>query len=116
MKDSARVSRLQQNARTARLVCLGAADPRPRVSAPLSWDELPHVELADFTVGTMPGRYAEKGDLGAAIDGESFSLEALLELSQRQEAAGQADAPWPPHYEKQAGEPARVRPSKRRKR
>jgi len=85
-----------------------------RVSAPLTWDELPHAELGDFTVATMPGRFARLGDVGAGIDDERGSLDALLELSARHEAEGLGDAPWPPHYAKAAGEPPRVQPSRRR--
>jgi DNA ligase D-like protein (predicted polymerase) len=85
-----------------------------RVSAPLAWDEVPDCDPADFTVATMPARFAERGDLHAGIDGSAGSLDALLELSAIQEAEGQGDAPWPPHYQKQEGEPPRVQPSRRR--
>jgi hypothetical protein len=85
-----------------------------RVSAPLLWSEVPDAELGDFTVKTMPDRYARLGDVGAGIDEAVGSLDALLELSARDEAAGQGDAPWPPNYAKQPGEPPRVQPSKRR--
>ena len=64
----------------------------------------------------MPARFAEIGDPGAGIDEAVGSLEALLELSPQHEAEGQGDAPWPPNYAKQAGEPPRVQPSKARKR
>ena len=84
------------------------------VSAPLMWDEVPDAELGDFTLRTMPARYAKLGDVGAGIDDAIGSLEALLELSARDEAGGQGDAPWPPNYAKQPGEPPRVQPSKRR--
>jgi bifunctional non-homologous end joining protein LigD len=83
-----------------------------RVSAPLDWSELAAAEPADFTLRTMPARFRELGDRHAAIDESARSLERLLELSQRQERAGMGDAPWPPHYAKQAGEPARVAPSR----
>jgi hypothetical protein len=82
-----------------------------RVSAPVTWDELERCELGDFTVRTMPARFKEIGDRHASIDDKPGSLDALLELSVRHEAEGLGDAPWPPHYTKQAGEPARVRPS-----
>ena len=85
-----------------------------RVSAPLAWDEIADCDPADFTLKTMPGRFAEIGDRHAGIDDRACSLESLLELSARQEREGQGDAPWPPHYRKQAGEPARVQPSRRR--
>ena len=85
-----------------------------RVSAPLAWDEIDACELADFTMATMPRRFAERGDPHDAMDAQPCSLDAVLELSARQEREGQGDAPWPPHYRKQAGEPPRVQPSKRR--
>ncbi len=87
--------------------------PTAQVSAPLRWDEVASAELGDFTVFTVPKRYAELGDVGAGIDDEAFSLEPLLELVARQEAEGQGDAPWPPNYVKQPGEPPRVQPSKK---
>ncbi len=85
-----------------------------RVSAPLNWDEIDTCEPADFTLATMPARFAKLGDRHANIDGHPGSLELLLELSARHERDGIGDAPWPPHYKKQTGEPARVQPSKRR--
>jgi bifunctional non-homologous end joining protein LigD len=85
-----------------------------RVSAPIDWDELEGCDPADFTLATMPKRFSERGDPHARIDASPGSLERLLELSARQEKAGLGDAPWPPHYRKQAGEPARVQPSKAR--
>jgi DNA ligase D-like protein (predicted polymerase) len=81
------------------------------VSAPLSWDEVDCCEPGDFTLATMPARFKEVGDRHAGMDQRAGSLERLLELFQRQ---GLGDAPWPPHYKKQAGEPARVRPSRRK--
>ena len=88
--------------------------PDARVSTPLSWDEVPTVEAEAFTLATVPARYAAIGDPGAGIDEAVGSLEALLELSRQHEAEGQGDAPWPPNYAKQAGEPPRVQPSKAR--
>jgi DNA ligase D-like protein (predicted polymerase) len=88
--------------------------PNARVSAPLAWDEVEGCEPGDFTLATMPGRFAELGDRHEGIDDDPGSLEALLELSARHEREGHGDAPWPPHYRKQAGEPPRVQPSKRR--
>jgi DNA ligase D-like protein (predicted polymerase) len=85
-----------------------------RVSAPLTWDEIDVCEPADFTLATMPARYAEVGDRHAGIDQQPCSLERVLELSARQEHDGSGDAPWPPHYQKQQGEPPRVQPSRRR--
>ena len=86
-----------------------------RVSAPLAWDEIEACEPGDFTLATMPARFASIGDRHQAIDEQPGSLDALLELSKRQEADGLGDAPWPPHYRKQAGEEPRVAPSRRRK-
>jgi DNA ligase D-like protein (predicted polymerase) len=85
-----------------------------RVSAPLSWAEIDACELADFTLATMPRRYATLGDPHAGMDAHPCSIETVLELSARQEREGHGDAPWPPHYKKQSGEPPRVQPSKRR--
>jgi hypothetical protein len=85
-----------------------------RVSAPLSWDEVPGCDPGAFTIDTVPERFAEIGDPAVGIDEAAGSLEPLLELSKEHEAAGFGDAPWPPHYVKQAGEPPRVQPSKRR--
>ncbi len=86
--------------------------PDARVSAPLQWDEVAACEAADFTVLTMPARFAAIGDPHAAMDAHAGSLESLLALAARDEAEGLGDAPWPPHFAKQAGEPSRVQPSK----
>jgi bifunctional non-homologous end joining protein LigD len=83
-----------------------------RVSAPLSWDEVDRCDPADFTLRSMPERFRKLGDLHAAIDQHAGSLGPLLELFERQ---GLGDAPWPPHYRRQASEPPRVQPSRRRK-
>ena len=85
-----------------------------RVSTPLTWDEVPGCEPEAFTIRTVPGRFEREGDPWAGIDDAGGSLEPLLELSAQHEAAGFADAPWPPQYEKQANEPPRVQPSKKR--
>ena len=85
-----------------------------RVSAPLSWDEIAACNPADFTLATMPARFAREGDRHAGIDERPGSIEALLELAERQKRDGLGDAPWPPHYRKQAGEAPRVAPSRRR--
>jgi bifunctional non-homologous end joining protein LigD len=85
-----------------------------RVSAPLTWDEIQSCEPADFTLGTMPARFAESGDRHANMDLHPCSLTPLLELSSKHERDGLGDAPWPPHYQKQPGEPSRVQPSRRR--
>ena len=89
--------------------------PDARVSAPLHWHEVPDCEPADFNVFTMPARFAALGDPHAAIDQHPNSLDPLLELAAQDEASGQTDAPWPPHFAKAANEPARVQPSKARK-
>lgn len=86
------------------------------VSAPVTWDELPTVDTDDFTIATMPGRFAEIGDPHAAIDDQAFSLDALLEWADRDERDhGLGDMPYPPNYPKMTGEPKRVQPSKARK-
>ncbi len=88
--------------------------PDARVSTPLHWDEVPDCDPADFTVLTVPERFAEIGDPHAGMDDAAGSLEKLLELAAEDEAAGLGDAPWPPHFRKMAGEPARVAPSRAR--
>jgi len=85
-----------------------------RVSTPLSWDEVPDCDPADFTIDTVPERFSRIGDPAAGMDDAGGSLDALLALADDDEASGLGDAPWPPHYEKQPGEPPRVQPSKRR--
>ena len=85
-----------------------------RVSAPLTWDEVADCRPDAFTIDTMPVRFAAVGDLTAGIDDQAGSLQPLLGLAADQAAAGLPDAPWPPHFDKQAGEPPRVQPSKRR--
>jgi bifunctional non-homologous end joining protein LigD len=106
-----------QNAKDRTVAAAYSVRPTPeaRVSAPLAWDEIDACEPRDFTLATMPSRFAELGDRHAGIDQRPCSLERLLELSARHEREGLGDAPWPPHYRKQAGEPARVQPSRRRK-
>jgi bifunctional non-homologous end joining protein LigD len=86
--------------------------PDARVSAPLHWDEVPLCEPSDFTVLTMPKRFAERGDPHATIDEAAGSLEKLLELAARDDASGLGDAPWPPHFQKAEGEAPRVAPSR----
>ena len=105
-----------QNAKDRTIAAAYSVRARPdaRVSAPLTWDEIAVAEPGDFTLRTMPARFAAVGDRHAGIDAHVCSLDALLELSARQESEGQGDAPWPPHYRKQAGEAPRVAPSKRR--
>jgi len=105
-----------QNAKDRTVASAYSVRPTPdaRVSTPLTWDEVPECRLEDFTIDTVPGRFARLGDLAAGIDSAVGSLEPLLELAARDAAAGLPDAPWPPHYDKQADEPPRVQPSKRR--
>ena len=105
-----------QNARDRTVASAYSVRPTAdaRVSMPLAWDEVPDVDPADFTLATVPRLVAQRGDRGAGIDATAGSLEALLELAARHEAEGLGDAPWPPHYRRQEGEPPRVQPSKRR--
>jgi len=105
-----------QNAKDRTVASAYSVRPTPdaRVSAPLAWDEVPECRLEDFTIDTVPQRYARLGDLAAGMDAAAGSLEPLLELAARDEAAGLPDAPWPPHFVKQADEEPRVQPSKRR--
>jgi DNA ligase D-like protein (predicted polymerase) len=105
-----------QNAKDRTVAAAYSVRPKPNatVSAPLSWDEVDSCEPNDFTLATMPARFRETGDRHQGIDEHPGSIEALLELSSRHEREGMGDAPWPPHYQKQRGEPARVQPSKRR--
>ena len=105
-----------QNAKDRTVAGAYSVRPTPdaRVSAPVTWDELFACAPEDFTLRTMPERFATIGDRHAAIDASPCSLEPLLELSAKQEAAGLGDAPWPPHYAKQADEPPRVQPSRRK--
>ena len=105
-----------QNAKDRTVASAYSVRPRPNapVSAPLSWEEVDSCDPGDFTLATMPARFREIGDRHAPIDENPGSIEALLELSARHEHEGMGDAPWPPHYKKQRGEPARVQPSKAR--
>jgi len=91
------------------------ARPGAQVSAPLTWDEIETVHPDELTIATVPGRLAADGDPWAGMNERPQSLEPLLELSERDRAAGLMDAPWPPVYPKQPGEPPRVAPSRARK-
>jgi bifunctional non-homologous end joining protein LigD len=88
------------------------AVPDARVSCPLEWDEVASVEPAELTLQTVPARLYERGDPSASIDERPGSLDGLLELAARDERDGLGDAPWPPHFRKQKGEPPRVQPSR----
>jgi DNA ligase D-like protein (predicted polymerase) len=105
-----------QNAKDRTVCSAYSVRPRPdaRVSAPVTWDELAACRPEEFTLRTMPARVQAVGDRHAAIDQHPCALDALLALSAQQEATGLGDAPWPPHYGKQPGEPPRVQPSKRK--
>jgi bifunctional non-homologous end joining protein LigD len=105
-----------QNAKDRTVASAYSVRPLPdaRVSTPLTWDEVPDCDPSAFTIDTVPARFAEIGDPWSGIDEAVGSLDALLEQAARDEASGLPDAPWPPHYEKQTGEEARVQPSKRR--
>src|ERR1700678_4130179 len=105
-----------QNAKDRTVASAYSVRPLPdaRVSMPLSWDEVPDCDPAAFTIDTAPERFSRVGDPGEGIDDAVGALEPLLELAASDEAAGLADAPRPPNYEKQAGEAPRVQPSKRR--
>ena len=105
-----------QNAKDRTIASAYSVRPTPdaRVSAPLEWGEVEACEPGDFTLATMPARFAAVGDRHAGIDSIAGSLEGLLELSARHERDGQGDAPWPPQYKKQPGEPTRVQPSRKR--
>jgi bifunctional non-homologous end joining protein LigD len=91
------------------------AVPDARVSCPLEWNEVPDVEPADLRLQTVPARLRELGDPSASIDEHAGRLDGLLELAARDERDGLGDAPWPPNFRKQKGEPPRVQPSRARK-
>jgi DNA ligase D len=105
-----------QNARDRTIAAAYSVRGKPwgPVSAPVTWDELPNVETEDFTIATMPARFAELGDVHAGIDDAVWDIEPLLEWADRDERdRGLGDAPYPPNYPKQEGEPPRVQPSKK---
>jgi bifunctional non-homologous end joining protein LigD len=89
--------------------------PDARVSMPLHWNEVTECDPADFTILTVPERFAEIGDPHAEMDQAAGSLEKLLELADRDQESGLGDAPWPPHFRKMAGEGSRVAPSRAKK-
>jgi DNA ligase D len=103
-----------QNARDRTIASPYSVRPKPGapVSAPLLWDELPDVTPEDFTIATMPARFADVGDRFATIDDVAHSLQPLLDMYERDEAEGVGDMPYPPDYPKMPGEPKRVQPSR----
>jgi DNA ligase D len=107
-----------QNARDRTIASAYSVRPKPGapVSAPVAWDELADVAPEDFTVETMPARFAEVGDRHAAINDAAYSLQPLLDMYERDEAEGEGDMPYPPDYPKMPGEPKRVQPSRDRDR
>jgi DNA ligase D len=106
-----------QNARDRTIASAYSVRGRPdaTVSAPVTWDELPDVETEDFTLESMPERFAKVGDVQAAIDETVCDLNVLLEWVEREEAAGEGEAPYPPQFPKMPGEPKRVQPSRAKK-
>jgi DNA ligase D-like protein (predicted polymerase) len=106
-----------QNARDRTIASAYSVRARPdaAVSAPVTWDELPDVETEDFTMVSMTPRFAKLGDVQAAIDDTVCDLRVLLEWVERDEAAGVGEAPYPPNFPKMPGEPARVQPSRAKK-
>ena len=106
-----------QNARDRTVASAYSVRPVPdaRVSCPLAWDEVAGVDPSTLRLDTVPRRFAEIGDPGAAIDDHPGPLDSLLDLARRDEAGGLGDAPWPPHFPKAKGEPRRVSPSRARK-
>jgi bifunctional non-homologous end joining protein LigD len=105
-----------QNAKDRTVASAYSVRPVPdaRVSTPLNWEDVPGCDPAEFTIDTVPGRFAAVGDPWAGMGQTAGDLGPLLELAARDEAAGLPDAPWPPHFVRQAGEEPRVQPSKRR--
>jgi DNA ligase D len=106
-----------QNARDRTIASAYSVRARPdaAVSAPVTWDELPDVETEDFTLATMPARFAALGDVQAGIDDALCDLEVLLGWVEREEAEGVGEAPYPPNFPKMPGEPKRVQPSRARR-
>jgi DNA ligase D len=106
-----------QNARDRTIASGYSVRARPdgTVSAPVTWDELQHVETEDFTIATMPARFAELGDLHAGIDEAVCDLGKLVEWVERDEREGVGEAPYPPNFPKMPGEPKRVQPSRARR-
>ena len=104
-----------QNARDRTVASAYSVRPTGLVSTPLTWDEVPDVDPRDFPMDHFPQRWSERGDLTDGIDEAVGHLDGLLELARVDEAGGLGDAPWPPHFPKQDGEPTRAQPSRRRR-
>ena len=106
-----------QNVRDRTVASAYSVRPNPegRVSCPLHWEEVEAVDPGDLTIATVPARFSSLGDPGAGLDERRYDLTPLLELAARDEAEGLGDAPWPPHFKKEADEPPRVAPSRRRR-
>jgi DNA ligase D len=106
-----------QNARDRTIASGYSVRPVPdaRVCCPIEWNEVPDVDPRDLRLDTVPNRLGKKGDPAADIDRNAGSLDQLLDLARRDEEGGLGDAPWPPHFAKQRGEPKRVQPSRARK-
>ena len=106
-----------QNARDRTVASAYSVRGRPdaTVSAPVTWDELQDVDTEDFSMATMPERFAKLGDVHAGIDGAVCDLRVLLEWVERDESEGLGEAPYPPNFPKMPGEPPRVQPSRARK-
>ena len=106
-----------QNARDRTVASAYSVRPKPnaQVSCPLTWDEVPKAQLADFTIATVPERFRTVGDPSAEIEAKRSSLQPLLDLVEQHEREGEGDAPWPPQFPKATGEPLRVQPSRRKK-
>ena len=105
-----------QNARDRTVASAYSVRPTPdaRVSCPLDWDEVPDADPAELRLDTVPARLSDRGDPSATIDDDPGSLDPLLDLAARDEREGLGDAPWPPNFPKQPGEPKRVQPSRAR--
>ena len=106
-----------QNARDRTIASGYSVRPVPdaRVCCPLEWEEVPDVEPAELRLDTVPSRLLKKADPAGDIDEHAGSLDQLLDLARRDEEGGVGDAPWPPHFAKQRGEPQRVQPSRAKK-
>ena len=105
-----------QNAKDRTVAAAYSVRPKPdaRVSAPLTWEEVDECDPADFTLTTMPARFASIGDRHARIDEQSVLARSVARALRETRRRGLGDAPWPPQYKKQPGEPTRVQPSRAR--